>query len=230
MDYETADGTATAGSDFTATSGTLTIAPGATVSTIAVLIRDDDEAEISEQFTVRLSNPNNAALLEDTGTATITDNDDDDGTKSPSTPSILPKLSIRDVTVREHQGPATLQVSLDKGSTETVTVAFATADGSATAGADYAATSGMLTFQRDETSKTIVVAVLDDSDSEGHETFTVRLSNPRHAHLSDSEGTATIRTTSTTASGCPTARRRTRSQRAHRSKWRSGSVQPRAVR
>ena len=51
----------------------------------------------------------------------------------------------------------------------------------------------MLTFQRDETSKTIVVAVLDDSDSEGHETFTVRLSNARNATLADSEGTATIR-------------------------------------
>ena len=191
--YATADGSATAGEDYATKSETVNFPAGDTVRTIAVTILDDSDPEAIEEFVVTLSNPQNAALLEDTGTATITDNDDDDGTRSPSTPSILPKLSIRDVTVREHQGPAILHVSLDKGSTETVTVAYATADGSATAGADYAATSGMLTFQRDETSKTIVVAVLDDSDSEGHETFTVRLSNPRHAYLSDSEGTATIR-------------------------------------
>ena len=191
--YATADGSATAGEDYATKSETVNFPAGDTVRTIAVTILDDSDPEAIEEFVVTLSNPQNAALLDGEGTATITDNDDDDGTRSPSTPSILPKLSIRDVTVREHQGSAILHVSLDKGSNETVTVAYATADGSATAGADYAATSGMLTFQRDETSKTIEVAVLDDSDSEGHETFTVRLSNARNATLADSEGTATIR-------------------------------------
>jgi DNA-binding beta-propeller fold protein YncE len=73
--YATADGTAIVGSDYTATSGTLTFAPGVTTETIRVPILDDSAVESSETFAVILSNPVAATLADDIGVATILDND-----------------------------------------------------------------------------------------------------------------------------------------------------------
>ena len=73
-----------------------------------------------------------------------------------------------------------------------VTLDYATADGTATAGQDYTATSGTLTFQAGESEKTIEVAVLDDSHDEGEETLTLRLSNASGGRLTDGEATGTI--------------------------------------
>ena len=81
------------------------------------------------------------------------------------------------VNARENS-TATLTVQRTGGSTGTVTVAWATANGTATAGSDYTAGSGTLTFAAGETSKSLTVAVLDDSSAENNETFTVTLSNP----------------------------------------------------
>ena len=78
-------------------------------------------------------------------------------------------------------------------STATVTVGYATEDGTAHAGSDYTAGSGTVTFESGAREQTIAVAVIDDSEEEGSETFTVRLSDARNATLLDGEGTATIR-------------------------------------
>ena len=103
-------------------------------------------------------------------------------------------LAINNVTVNEDGRSAVFSVRLSEASDDQVTVDFATADGTAFAESDYTATNGMLAFQPGETTeKTIAVAIHDDDEEEGHETFTVRLSNPRNATLADSEGTATIR-------------------------------------
>ena len=83
-------------------------------------------------------------------------------------------------------------VSLGRAASETVTVAYATADGSATAGADYTATNGTLTFTPGETEKTVAVPVLDDAHDEGEETLTFRLSAASGAVLADGEATGTI--------------------------------------
>ena len=88
-----------------------------------------------------------------------------------------PELSIDDVVVDEGDGTAEFTVTLDLASGETVTVVYATADGTALAGSDYTAASGTLTFAAGDTSKTIDVLVTDDSLGEGDEDFTVTLSN-----------------------------------------------------
>ena len=73
-----------------------------------------------------------------------------------------------------------------------MTVDYATADGTAAAGADYTATSGTLTFAAGETTKTVSVPILDDSHDEGEETFTLRLSNATGTRIGDGEATGTI--------------------------------------
>ena len=84
-------------------------------------------------------------------------------------------------------------VSLSRASSGPVTVAYATADGSATAGADYTATNGTLTFTPGETGKTVSVPVLDDAHDEGEETLTLRLSNASRARIADGVATGTIK-------------------------------------
>ena len=104
-----------------------------------------------------------------------------------------PGLSVADAEVQEAAN-ATLAfaVTLSRAPSGTVTVDYATADGTATAGSDYTATSGTLTFAAGETEKTISVPVLDDGHDEGSETLTLTLSNPSGAYLADGSATGTI--------------------------------------
>ncbi len=88
-------------------------------------------------------------------------------------------------------------VTLSRASSGTVAVAYATADGSATAGSDYTATAGTLTFASGETAKTVTVPVLDDAHDEGEETLTLRLSAATGAVIADGEATGTIKNTDT---------------------------------
>ena len=143
--------------------------------------------EEAETFTVTLSNPAGATIENGSGTGTITDDDDDDD--DPTT--TLPTLSIADATAEEGEA-AEFTVKLTGARTGRVTVAYSTADGTATSGDDYTGTSGSLTFGADETSKTISVPTLDDSDVEEAETFTVTLSNPTGATIADGSATGTI--------------------------------------
>ena len=103
-----------------------------------------------------------------------------------------PSLSIGDVTVAENGGAAVFTVSLDIASGETVTVDYATGDDSATAGPDYTADTGTLTFDPGDLSKTISVTIKDDSTGEGSEAFTVTLSNASNASIGDGSATGTI--------------------------------------
>ena len=104
-----------------------------------------------------------------------------------------PGLSVADATVREGPG-AVLEfgVKLSREPSGTVTVAYATSDGTAQAGADYTAASGTATFAPGETRKTVEVTVLDDAHDEGSETLTLVLSNPSGAYLADGEARGTI--------------------------------------
>ena len=102
-------------------------------------------------------------------------------------------LSVADVRVVEGaQAVLAFPVTLNRAATGTVTVEYATADGTATAGADYTAVSGTLTFQAGETEKTVAVAVLDDAHDDGEETLTLELSNASGARIRDAEATGTI--------------------------------------
>ena len=109
-----------------------------------------------------------------------------------------PGLSVADARVEEEAGAVlAFAVTLDRAASDTVTVDYATSDGTATAGSDYTSTSGNLTFAPGETSKTISVPVDDDSHDEGEETFTLTLSNPsgNNSWLTDAQATGTIENT-----------------------------------
>ena len=107
-----------------------------------------------------------------------------------------PELSVADARADEGAGATVdFEVPLSRAYTNaehSVTVDYATADGTATAGEDYTAASGTLTFAAGETVKTVRVALLDDAIDEGEETFTLRLSNARGARVADGEATGTI--------------------------------------
>ena len=183
VSYATASGTATAGTDYTAVSGTLTFAPGVTSQTISVPVRGDLLSEGDETFTVNLSGATNATILVPQGVGTIVDNDP------------LPSLRVNNVTVTEgNTGTmnAVFTVTLSAASGRAVTVAYASADGTATAGADYTATSGALSFAPGETSQTVSVPVRGDTLDEANETYTLNLSSPTDATIAVAQGTGTI--------------------------------------
>ena len=107
-----------------------------------------------------------------------------------------PGLTVADAQVEEAAN-ATLAfaVTLNRAPSGTVTVGYATSDGTATAGSDYTAASGTLTFAAGETEKTVSVPVLDDAHDEGSETLTLTLSNASGAHIEDGSATGTINNT-----------------------------------
>lgn len=187
VSYATANGTATAGSDFTAATGTLTFAAGETTKTINVSVSGDTSVEPDETFTIMLSAPTGATLADASGQGTITN---DDVTPPPP----LPTLSIADVSVSEGNAAhaATFTVTLSAAAASAVAVSYSSADGTATAGSDYTAVSGTLNFAAGETSKTINVSIAGDTAVEADETFTVSLSGPVGATLADSSAQGTI--------------------------------------
>jgi hypothetical protein len=106
-------------------------------------------------------------------------------------------LSINDVTLTEGNSGtknATFTVTLSGETFQPVTVNYATANGTATAGSDYTATTGTLIFNVNpgETSKQITVSILGDTLAESDETFFINLSNPINATIADTQGIATI--------------------------------------
>ena len=105
-------------------------------------------------------------------------------------------IAVADARVDENTNAAlAFAVTLSRAASGTVTVDYATADGTATAGTDYAATSGTLRFAVGETSKTVSVTVLDDLHDEGEETLTLTLSNASGGRLTDGTATGTIENT-----------------------------------
>ena len=181
VEYTTAGGTATEGTDYTAASGTLTFAAGDMTKTVSVTLTDDSTDEADEEFELRLSSPMNATLAAGMGTATGTITDDDDP----------PTLSVGDKSAAEDAGTLAFTVTLSAQSGQQVTVAYATAGGTATEGTDYTAASGTLTFAAGETTKTVAVTLADDSTDEADEEFELRLSSPMNATLAAGMGTAT---------------------------------------
>ena len=103
-------------------------------------------------------------------------------------------IAVADARVEEGDGVAlAFVVTLSRVASGTLTVDYATADGSAHAGDDYTAASGTLTFGAGESSQKIRVAVLEDAHDEGEETLTLRLSNASSGQVTDGEATGTIK-------------------------------------
>jgi hypothetical protein len=111
-------------------------------------------------------------------------------------PKPKPSISIADTSGNEGNSgttPFAFTVSLSAASSQVVSVHYATADGTATAPADYASASGTLTFSPGQTSKTVNVSVVGDTLFEQDEAFTVTLSNPVNATIAGSSATGTIK-------------------------------------
>ena len=289
VDYATSDGSATAGDDYTAKSGTLSFAAGDIGKTVSVPIGDDNENEGDETFTVTLSNASGAELGTGVATGTIENRNatpltasfgnvpaEHDGSEftfdlsfseaprvgyrvlrddafavtggtvegarrqtpgsdqawtiaveplghgdvsialpatadcdaggavctsddrplsnaNAATVRAMAALSAADAETTEGAG-ATLEfaVTLSRAASGTVTVGYATADGTAVAGTDYTSASGTLVFDPGETAGTVSVAVLDDSVDDGGETLTLTLSNASGARIADATATGTI--------------------------------------
>jgi hypothetical protein len=163
-------GSATAGSDYVAKVGTATFTPGEQTKTITVDIIDDQLGEYDESLYVNLTGATGAILdgyyYQTQGYGYIQDNE--------------PRLSINSASLTEGNSGTklmTFTVTLSAAYDQPVTVKYATEDGSATAGQDYVATSGMLTFAKGETSKTITVTIKGDKSKEYDEYFYVMLSD-----------------------------------------------------
>ena len=308
VSYATQDGTAQAGSDYTAASGTLTFNPGDTSQTVSVTVLTDSDDEGEETLTLTISNPSQATLDDASGIGTIENGESSSGTQEDppaedppvETPAVLltasfanmpadhngsnftfqlsfsenveagyarirddaftvsggtianasrktqgsnqgwnvevdptgngpvtitlpettdcdasgaictddermlshttsvrvegpPAISVSDATVQEAEGAVLVfTATLSHASSRTVTVGYATSDGTAVAGSDYTAASGTLTFNAGDTSQTVQVTVLTDSEDESQEALTLTLSNPSQATLDDATGTGAI--------------------------------------
>lgn len=174
VQYNTLDGTAKAGEDYVATSGSLTFLEGETTKSFNVTILNNAASELDESLMVVLKNPDDPDVVGNPGTAVITLKDN----------STTPALSINNRNMTEGTS-ATFTVSLDLATGRTVTVNYSTSADSATSGTDFQPVSGTLTFNPGVTTQTIVVQSLEDSIDEFVETFEVNLTNPVNAGLLD---------------------------------------------
>ena len=183
VQYTTAPGTATAGADYTAVSGTITFPAASGTRTISVPIASDALDEDDETFTVTLSAPTGANIGDGQALGTILDDDP------------LPTLDLNDCGVAEGNGaPAVcgFLLKLSPVSGRAVTVNYATSNGTATAGSDYLPLSGLLTIPPGFTMPGVGINVQGDTTIELDETFNFTLSNVTNATLADPAGIGTI--------------------------------------
>ncbi len=184
--FATAGATATQRVDFEEQIGQIEIPFAATSARIFVSVIGDTAPEPDETFTVKIdpATVRGATLADGTGVGTILDDD---------TP--IPDISISDTSVVEGVGGTTellFTASLSAAFVRPVTVDYATADGTATAGIDYVSEGGTLTIPAGSTSVTFGVTVNGDTVVEPDETFFVDLSNPTEANIADAQGVGTI--------------------------------------
>lgn len=173
--YNTVDGTAMAGSDYVATTGTLVFTQGQTSQFISVPINGDTLMEADETVQVILSSPTKATLGSSSAAITIVNDD-------------VPEISVVPgaVSIPEGNGgvsSATVTVQLSAASPQNVTVNYNTMDGTARGGSDYVAGTGTLVFAPGQTSQSITVSVIGDTQKETNETLQVLLSSPGNATI-----------------------------------------------
>ena len=187
--WQTADGSATAGADYTTASGDLTWpADEYDSQTFSVQVNSNLARTAQGTFTIAFSSPDSSAGFVGAPTATVT------VLPVGSTASVL---SIADASAAEKAGSIPVVVSLTPAAGQTaVTVNYATADGSgskgAVAGVNYTAKSGTLTFTAGQSTQTVSIPITAYSDVEPNRSFQVVLSNPVGATLANSTATLTI--------------------------------------
>lgn len=183
--FATSSNGATAGSDYTTTSGTLNFTASESSKTISVPVLGDSIDEFEQQFYVFLSNASGAEITDGTGVGIIVDNDDP------------PTMTISDVSGPEGQKNNTsfnFTVTLSSISEKSISVNFITSDGTAKiADNDYISRNSTLYISAGQRTGTITVTVRADKKKEADETFTVTLSDASNATIDDGVGLGTIR-------------------------------------
>ena len=180
--FATANGTAIAGSDYIATSGAVTFAPGEVEKPVVVLVNGDTVDEAQETFFLDISNVQNATVSSSRGNGFIVD---DDG----------PTISINDVTITEGNAgtkAATFTLTLSGPSVEPIAIRAITTQGTATAASDFNSTNVVVIFQPGIVTRTFDVGIIGDTNLELNETFTVNLSDPFGTTIADGAGVGTI--------------------------------------
>ena len=186
VEWRTVLGSASAPQDYVPVlDGSITIPMGETSATIYVAINDDQQEEPDEEFSIELLNPMEAIIDDGIGDVTILAND----ATGP------PVISVSDASATEGPGAhAEVVITLSKASDQPVTVDYRTQDGTAIAPGDYHETDPaiQLTFNPGETTKSVFVGIVDDSELEPTETFSVVLSDATNATIDDGTGNVTI--------------------------------------
>ena len=184
--YRTAAGTATAGSDFIAATGTLSIPAGSTSGSVSVAIVGDTALEPDETFSVIASSVNGTPVTNVSGTVRIVNDD---------TAPTGPAVSVGSASINEgHFGTPVMRftITLASAATRQTSVDYVTSNGTAIAGEDYFAARGTLAFRPGETTRTVDVRVVGDVRVESDETLTMTLSNPSGLTLGTATATGTI--------------------------------------
>ena len=205
VNFATANGNASAGSDYVAANGTLTFNPGDTTKTISVTINGDVNFEADENFNVNLTIPTNASVSGGTGTGTILNDDAAGGFIS---------LSQAIYNVNEATGFVIITVNRTNDLSQAVSVDYSTDDtgapgacgsnnGLASARCDFTTAIGTLQFAAGESQKTFTVLVNQDSFTEGSEMFAVGLSNATGGAMLSTPSSATIAIADSAVGGTP---------------------------
>ena len=186
VQYASTAGTAETGLDYVTSRGIVIFDPGATRGVIEIEVIDDELPEEHETFMVTLSKPRNAIIARETGTGTILD---DDGASA--------ILRVEDALVLEEEGMVRFRVLLSHPQHQMISAAYRTRDGTAKAGEDYEASSGVVTLAPGTVEAMIAVPLLKDGLDWREETFTVHLESSKHAEIAKAVGVATIQESTT---------------------------------
>ncbi|HEV2883461.1 MAG TPA: Calx-beta domain-containing protein, partial [Pyrinomonadaceae bacterium] len=184
VNYATANGTATAPSDYTAIASTvLTFNPGETSKQVTVLVNGDVSFESDETFFVNLSGASGATISDNQGLGTIDDDDVLGGIISFSQAAYGVGESDKFITITvqrtgDTSNAATVEYASNDDSDPNAAVVCGTPTAIASSRCDFITAVGKINFAAGETSKTFDVLINQDSYSEGPEGITLTLSNP----------------------------------------------------
>ena len=205
LSYATADGSASVGTDYQASVGTMTFTPGQTSNTITILVNGDTITEPDETFLIILSAPSNVTIASARGTATILN---DDGFRFSQVNYQFGEGDARATLIITRTGDASSAIAVSYRTIDTDTFAFGCGDtgnnqGGAYARCDFATAVGIVNFAAgDAQPKIITIPLIDDAYVEGVETFQVQLSNAQSATL-DTFDAATITIQDNDSAGAP---------------------------
>ena len=215
VDYATANVTASAGTDYTASSGTLSFGPGVTSQNVSITITGDTGNEDGETFNITLSN-----ATQTVGSASITGTNPHVVTITNDDTSSISFAAASSSVAEGNSGTSVHTVTVNRSDTNgTATVDYATSNGTATAGSDYTAASGTLSFGDAVAAMNISVTISGDSTVESNETFNITLSNatsqygaiaitgtnPHVVTITNDDSSGTTTSTSTTTSSTTTS-------------------------